>query len=141
VRYHRVVFLAGVAVGFIVGSRAGRERYDQIVKYTQKAVQSPPVQRAGQAVSGKATELSKAAAAKATSMSKSAAAQAPKAASNAARMARDQAASARGALRTSMPKVSVPRPGRRSDGSDPAAGGTQASVNGQGRHAATDGQA
>ncbi len=137
--YQRAVFAAGVAVGFLVGSRAGRERYDQIVKYAKKAVQSPPAQRAGRAISGKATDLAKAGVARATSLSKSAAAKAPQAAGNAARKAKDRAASARGALGASVPKIPVPKPGWRSGAHQ--ATNPQASVNGHGRHATTDGQA
>jgi hypothetical protein len=118
-RYHRAVFVAGVVVGFLVGSRAGRERYDQIVKYTRKAVQSPPARRATQAVSNKATELSKSAATRAADIGKSAATRAPKAASSAARKARDKAKDAKaGASKVKIPRVAVPkvpvtRPGTR----------------------------
>ncbi len=44
-RYKRAVFVAGAAVGFIAGSRAGRKPYDEMVRYTRKALQSPPAQR------------------------------------------------------------------------------------------------
>ena len=40
-RYH-ATFLAGFAVGFIVGARAGRERYEQMVKAGRKVAESPP---------------------------------------------------------------------------------------------------
>jgi cell division septum initiation protein DivIVA len=137
--FHRATFVVGVAVGFIIGSRAGRERYDQIVKEVRKAVESPQAQRAGRAISTKATDLSKAAGAKAASISKTAAARAPKVAGDAARMARERA---RG---VSVPKVSVPRvsvPGRRSGAHEAAhQDGSQTSVNGHGRHATTDGTA
>jgi hypothetical protein len=103
--YHRAAFAAGVAVGFIVGSRAGRERYDQIVRYAKKAWQSPPVQRAVTAASGKAGDLSKSAVTKATDLTRSAAAQAPDAARKAAGTARDRVS------RMSAPKLPVPRPG------------------------------
>ena len=113
-RYHRAVFVAGVAVGFLVGSRAGRERYDQIVKYTRKAMQSPPARRATQAVSNKATQLSKSAATKAADLGKSAATRAPKAASSAARKARHRAGAAKGKVpRVAMPKVPATRTGTR----------------------------
>ena len=108
-RYHRAVFAAGVAVGFVAGSRAGRERYDQIVKYTRKAIQSPPARRASQAVSGKATELSKSATAKAASLTKSAASRAPKAAGSVARKAKDKAKDTKDSVaRASVPKLRVP---------------------------------
>ena len=62
---YRATFIAGFVVGFIAGARAGRERYDQIVKYTKQVVESPPVQKATSTVAAKATELGKTAAAKA----------------------------------------------------------------------------
>ena len=137
--FHRAAFVAGLAVGFIIGSRAGRERYDQIVKYARKAVESPPAQRAGQAISAKATDLSKTAGAKAASLSKSAATRAPKVASDAARKARDRAKGV-SIPKVSVPRVSVPRPGWRSGAHEGAhRDGTHASVNGHGRHATTDG--
>jgi hypothetical protein len=109
-RYHRAVFAAGVAVGFVAGSRAGRERYDQIVKYTRKAIQSPPARRATQAVSGKATELSKSAAAKAAVLTKSAASRAPKAAGSVARKARDKAKDTKDSVsKANVPKLKVPK--------------------------------
>ena len=70
---YRATFIAGFVVGFIAGARAGRERYDQIVKYTKQVVESPPVQKATSTVAAKATELGKTAAAKAPDFAKSAA--------------------------------------------------------------------
>jgi len=57
----KAIFLAGLAVGFVLGARAGRERYEQMKKAAQTAVQSPPVQKATQAAGAKAAELGKAA--------------------------------------------------------------------------------
>jgi hypothetical protein len=56
---YRVTFLAGLAVGFVAGARAGRERYEQMKKMGQKAVQSPAVQKATRAAGEKATALTK----------------------------------------------------------------------------------
>jgi hypothetical protein len=56
---YRVTFLVGLAVGFVAGARAGRERYEQMKKVAQKAVESPPVQKAARAAGEKATELTK----------------------------------------------------------------------------------
>ena len=56
---YRATFIAGLAVGFIVGARAGRERYEQMVKAGRKVVENPTVQKATQAAGAKATELSK----------------------------------------------------------------------------------
>ena len=52
-------FLAGLAVGFVVGTRAGRERYEQMVKASRALVESPTVKKATRATGQKATELSK----------------------------------------------------------------------------------
>jgi hypothetical protein len=59
---YRVSFFAGVAVGFIVGARAGRERYEQIVKLTRQAAGNPTVQTVTKTVTTKTTELTKTAA-------------------------------------------------------------------------------
>ena len=61
----RITFLVGFAAGFVAGARAGRERYEQIVKLSRQAVEHPAVQQAGRAAGAKATELSKAAGQKA----------------------------------------------------------------------------
>ena len=61
----RISFLAGFAVGFVVGARAGRERYEQMVKLARKTAENPTVQQVTRAAGAKATELSKAAGQKA----------------------------------------------------------------------------
>jgi hypothetical protein len=61
----RITFLAGFAVGFIAGTRAGRERYEQMVKLSRKIIEHPAVQNATRTAGAKATELSKAAGQKA----------------------------------------------------------------------------
>ena len=83
---YRATFIAGFVVGFIAGARAGRERYDQIVKYTKQVVESPPVQKATSTVTAKTTELTKTAAAKAPDFAKTAGAQVPKIAASAKQM-------------------------------------------------------
>ena len=47
----RITFLAGFAAGFVAGTRAGRERYEQMVKLGRKAVENPTVRRATRAAS------------------------------------------------------------------------------------------
>ena len=42
----RITFLVGFAVGFVVGARAGRERYEQMVKLSRKVAENPAVQKA-----------------------------------------------------------------------------------------------
>jgi hypothetical protein len=61
----RITFLAGFAAGYVAGARAGRERYEQIVKLSRKAAESPAVRKATQAAGDKATGLTKAAGQKA----------------------------------------------------------------------------
>ena len=83
-KFTRAAFGAGIAIGFIAGTRAGREQYDRMVKYSRMAVNSPPVQRAGHAISAKASDLAKSAGSKAS-----------KTADDAGKKARDRAAKVR----------------------------------------------
>jgi hypothetical protein len=62
----RITFLTGFAVGWVAGARAGRERYEQMVKLGRKVVEHPAVQQATRTVGAKAAELSKAAGQKAS---------------------------------------------------------------------------
>ena len=91
---YKATFVAGFAVGFIAGARAGRERYDQIVKYSKQIAGHPAVQKATSTVTAKATELGKTAAAKAPDLAKTAAAtvseQVPKMAATARQKAGDR---------------------------------------------------
>ena len=56
---NKAAFLVGLAIGFVAGTRAGRERYEQMKKLAQQTAQSPPVRKATQAASQKAAELGK----------------------------------------------------------------------------------
>ena len=56
-RLHRMAFATGFAAGFVVGARAGREKYDQIVKIARAAAEHPAVQQAAGAVQAQATGL------------------------------------------------------------------------------------
>jgi hypothetical protein len=56
---YRGLFIAGFAVGYVVGARAGRERYEQMKKAATQVAQSPPVQKASQVAGQKATQLTK----------------------------------------------------------------------------------
>ncbi len=51
---YRATFIAGFAVGFIAGARAGRERYEQIVKASRTVAENPTVQKATRAAGAKA---------------------------------------------------------------------------------------
>jgi len=56
-RLYRVSFVAGLAVGFVAGTRAGRERYDQMVKAAKSFAENPTVQQAAGAIQAQATQL------------------------------------------------------------------------------------
>ena len=75
---YKAIFIAGVAVGFVAGSRAGRGAYDKMVAYGQQVAGHPKVQQATSAAQAKVSELAKTAAAKAPDYAKSAAATAAK---------------------------------------------------------------
>ena len=70
---YRAMFAVGFVVGFIAGARAGRERYEQLVKYGRQLAENPTVQKATSTVTAKTTELTKTAAAKAPDFAKTAA--------------------------------------------------------------------
>jgi hypothetical protein len=56
---YRVTFLAGFAAGYIAGARAGRERYEQIVKLARQTAGNPAVRQAADTVGATATEFAK----------------------------------------------------------------------------------
>jgi membrane protein DedA with SNARE-associated domain len=49
--------LLGAAIGYVLGSRAGRERYEQIKRWTSRAADHPAVQGAAGFVQAKVGEL------------------------------------------------------------------------------------
>ncbi|MDT0458084.1 hypothetical protein SAMN05428945_3165 [Streptomyces sp. 2224.1] len=40
---YRLTFIAGLATGYVLGARAGRERYEQLRKAAQRVTQNPAV--------------------------------------------------------------------------------------------------
>ena len=44
----RAVLLLGAGIGYVLGARAGRDRYEQIAETATRLAQSPPAQRAGE---------------------------------------------------------------------------------------------
>jgi hypothetical protein len=54
---YRITFLSGVAAGFVIGARAGRERYEQIMKLARTAADNPAVQQAAGALQAQAAGL------------------------------------------------------------------------------------
>ncbi|MFE3325001.1 YtxH domain-containing protein [Streptomyces sp. NPDC059176] len=58
---YRLTFIAGLALGYVLGTRAGRERYEQLKKSAREFAQNPAVRNAaesaaqtGREVAGKA---------------------------------------------------------------------------------------
>ncbi|MEU7012469.1 YtxH domain-containing protein [Streptomyces sp. NPDC046385] len=58
---YKLIFVAGLAVGFVIGTRAGREQYERMRRATQAFAQNPAVRNAaesaaqsGRQVAGKA---------------------------------------------------------------------------------------
>ncbi len=56
---YRFAFISGLAVGFVLGARAGRERYEQLRRLARKAADSPAVQQAAGAVQAQAADLAR----------------------------------------------------------------------------------
>jgi hypothetical protein len=53
----KMTFLVGVAVGYVFGTRAGRERYEQIVRAAERVKANPTVQEAAGVVQAQTTRL------------------------------------------------------------------------------------
>ena len=53
----KLMFLGGLAAGFVLGSRAGREKYEEIVTNAQKVWQHPTVQEAAGVAQVQANKL------------------------------------------------------------------------------------
>lgn len=53
----KLMFLTGLAAGFVLGSRAGREKYEEIRATAQKAWQHPTVQEAAGVAQAQANKL------------------------------------------------------------------------------------
>ncbi|MET8678519.1 YtxH domain-containing protein [Streptomyces sp. NPDC004647] len=58
---YRLTFISGLAVGYVLGARAGRERYEQLRKTARQVTQNPAVRNAAES----AAQNSRAAASKA----------------------------------------------------------------------------
>jgi hypothetical protein len=51
---YRISFITGLAIGYILGTRAGRERYEQLKKLARAVADNPAVQQAAGAVQAQA---------------------------------------------------------------------------------------
>ncbi|GGK62732.1 hypothetical protein Sme01_04800 [Sphaerisporangium melleum] len=59
---YRFTFAVGLAIGYVLGSKAGRERYEQIKRLAQRVADNPMVQQAAGvagAQASKAAEVTK----------------------------------------------------------------------------------
>ncbi len=53
----KLMFLGGLAAGFVIGARAGREKYEELVRTARKIKESPTVQEAAGVVQEQANRL------------------------------------------------------------------------------------
>jgi hypothetical protein len=53
----KLIFMTGVGVGYVLGARAGRERFDQMVAAARRFWESPTVQEAAGVVQAQAGRL------------------------------------------------------------------------------------
>ncbi|RAY12110.1 YtxH domain-containing protein [Actinomadura craniellae] len=53
----RLPFVIGAAVGYVLGTRAGRERYEQIKQASQRMAGNPTVQETTEALKTRAGEI------------------------------------------------------------------------------------
>jgi hypothetical protein len=125
---YKAMFAVGFLVGWVFGARAGRERYDQLVKYGHQIAEHPTVQKATSTVSAKTSELTKTAVSKAPDFAKTAGAQVPK-----------LVTSAKQATVAKLPSRFGGKAGT-ADGAEEAAGAAEAAVEDQLGYPA-DGQA
>jgi hypothetical protein len=65
-RMKKLILLTGIAIGYVLGSAAGRERYEQIRARAKKVAESPTVQTAAAKASEQAAAAADAAKEKAT---------------------------------------------------------------------------
>jgi len=56
---YRWVFFTGLGIGFVLGTRAGRERYEQMRRVARKVADNPTVQQAAGALQAQAAGYAK----------------------------------------------------------------------------------
>ncbi|WP_433478169.1 YtxH domain-containing protein [Spirillospora sp. CA-142024] len=61
----RMMFMAGAAIGYVFGTRAGRERYEQMKRLSKQVSENPNVQEAAGMLRSKGEEFAGAARGKA----------------------------------------------------------------------------
>jgi len=68
---YRASFALGAASGYVLGTRAGRERYDQIMRKLRSAKENPTVQETAGVLQAKAEDLTDTAKSKVSSVTSS----------------------------------------------------------------------
>jgi hypothetical protein len=58
-RFYRITFVGGLAIGYVLGAQAGRERYEQLKQLARKAAESPAMQQTAGALQAQATATAK----------------------------------------------------------------------------------
>ena len=64
-RLPRVTFVCGLAIGYVLGAQAGRERYEQLKRLAKKAAENPAMQQTAGALQAQASATAAAARSKA----------------------------------------------------------------------------
>ncbi|MEU9207865.1 YtxH domain-containing protein [Streptomyces sp. NPDC048415] len=54
---YRLTFVAGVALGYVLGTRAGRERYEQLKKSARQVSQNPAVRNTAETAAQQGREF------------------------------------------------------------------------------------
>ena len=54
---NRLIFLTGVGIGYVLGARAGRQRYEQLVRAGRKLKENPTIQETAGVLQAQAGEL------------------------------------------------------------------------------------
>ncbi len=53
----RLLFVAGLGIGYVLGARAGRERYEQLVRVVRRVKENPTVQETAGVLEARACML------------------------------------------------------------------------------------
>jgi hypothetical protein len=54
---YRLTFVAGLALGYVLGTRAGRERYEQLKKSMRQVAQNPAVRNTAETAAQQGREI------------------------------------------------------------------------------------
>ncbi|MER5489858.1 YtxH domain-containing protein [Streptomyces sp. NPDC002454] len=54
---YRLTFVAGLALGYVLGTRAGRERYEQLKKSVRQFAENPAVRNAAESAAQQGREV------------------------------------------------------------------------------------